>query len=84
MEEKGKLFLTGEFHLKNIEEMMELENHQWTLQLVGKNLVRNIMLHSLKVSPHKLEQTGTGSLLLSTTKMDIASFLCYSSQKCIN
>lgn len=57
MEEKRKLFLTVEFQLINLEKMMELETHQWkrTLQLVDKNLMRNIMLHSLTVFPHKLD-----------------------------
>ena len=75
MEEKGNLFLIGEFQLINMEEIMELENQEWTLQVVCKNLARNTTLHSLKLSPHKLEQTGPGGLLLSTIKMDIASFV---------
>lgn len=41
----------------------------------GQKFMRNMMLHSLIVYPHKLEQTGTGSLLLSHTKIDMASFL---------
>ena len=73
--EKGNLFLIGEFQLINMEEIMELENQEWTLQVVCKTLARNTTLHSLKLSPHKLEQTGPGGLLLSTIKIDIASFV---------
>ena len=73
--EKGNLFLIGEFQLINMEETMELENQEWMLQLVCKNLARNTTLHGLKLSPHKLEQTGPGGLLLSTIKMDTAPFV---------
>lgn len=39
--EERKLFLTVECQLTPKEEMTELENHQWTLKLIGGSFMKN-------------------------------------------